>query len=160
MKQFRFAYISNKFTYILAYRAKLHAGRFWTMMKWSHDMSWYFLKSTHNRHSIAHKRISSKSQHYSWCLFCLAICNTFSYWGPSSLSRRTSYRKISWNIESTRFGFELFQSFWNLTSTSAEAETSSAAELDVKYQSDTTSRGRDSTTFSGKTSYRLVNSGP
>ena len=41
--------------------------------------------------------------------------------GLYSLSRRTSYRRISWSLEATRFGFILFQSLWNLTSTSAAA---------------------------------------
>ena len=35
--------------------------------------------------------------------------------GLYSLSGRTSYRKISWSLEATRFGFRLFQSLWNLT---------------------------------------------
>ena len=41
--------------------------------------------------------------------------------GIYSLSGKTSYRKISCNIEATRFGFRLFQSLWNLTGTSAAA---------------------------------------
>ena len=41
--------------------------------------------------------------------------------GLYSLSGRTSYRKISWCLEAARFGFRLFQSFWNLTGTSAAA---------------------------------------
>ena len=36
-----------------------------------------------------------------------------------SLSGNTSYRKISWSLEAARFGFKLFQSLWNLASTSA-----------------------------------------
>ena len=39
--------------------------------------------------------------------------------GLYSLSRRTSYRKISWSLVARRFRFRLFQSFWNLTGTSA-----------------------------------------
>ena len=39
--------------------------------------------------------------------------------GLYSLSGWTSYRKISWSLEATRFGFRLFQSLWNLTGTSA-----------------------------------------
>ena len=30
--------------------------------------------------------------------------------GLSSLSGKTSYRKISWSLEAARFGFKLFQS--------------------------------------------------
>ena len=39
--------------------------------------------------------------------------------GLYSLSGRTSYRKISWSLEATRFGFRLFQSLWILTGSSA-----------------------------------------
>ena len=39
--------------------------------------------------------------------------------GLYSLSGITSYRKISWSLEAARFGFKHFQSFWNLTGTSA-----------------------------------------
>ena len=42
-------------------------------------------------------------------------------WSSDSLSGRTSYRNISWSLEATRFVFRLFQSLWNLTSTSAIA---------------------------------------
>ena len=38
-----------------------------------------------------------------------------SYLGLYSLSRKTSYRKISWSLEVARFGFRLFQLLWNLT---------------------------------------------
>ena len=38
--------------------------------------------------------------------------------GLNSLSRRTSYRKISWSLQGTRFEFKLIESFWNLTSPS------------------------------------------
>ena len=41
--------------------------------------------------------------------------------GLDSLSGKTSYRKTSWSLEATGFGFRLFQSLWNLTSTSAAA---------------------------------------
>ena len=55
--------------------------------------------------------------------------------GLYSLSGKTSYRKISWSLEAARFGFKLFQSLWNLAGTSAAA---AAAEVPVKFQSDTT----------------------
>ena len=42
----------------------------------------------------------------------------FTWW---LLRGQTSYRKISWSIEATRFGFRLFQPLWNLTGTSAAA---------------------------------------
>ena len=39
--------------------------------------------------------------------------------GLYSLSRKTSYRKISWSFEAARFGFRRFQLLWNLTGTSS-----------------------------------------
>ena len=48
-------------------------------------------------------------------------CSTRFHMGFCSLSGRTSYRKISWCLEAARFGYRLFQSFWNLTGTSAAA---------------------------------------
>ena len=45
----------------------------------------------------------------------------YIYLGLYSLSSETSYRKISWILETARFGFRLFQSLWNLTSTLAAA---------------------------------------
>ena len=41
-----------------------------------------------------------------------------------SLSVRTSYRKISRNLEAPRFGLNNFQSLWNLTGTSAASLSS------------------------------------
>ena len=41
----------------------------------------------------------------------------FSVWHVA----RTSCRKISWSLEAARFGFVIFPSLWNLTSTSAAA---------------------------------------
>ena len=41
--------------------------------------------------------------------------------GLYSLSGKMSYRKISWSLEAARFGFKLFQSFWNSAGTSAAA---------------------------------------
>ena len=38
--------------------------------------------------------------------------------GSYSLSRRVSYRKISWIFEAAKFSFRLYQSSWNLTRTS------------------------------------------
>ena len=54
-----------------------------------------------------------------WVSNEVSHCGKFSSQGLYSLSGRTSYRKISWSIEATRFGFRLFQSLRNLTGTSA-----------------------------------------
>ena len=83
--------------------------------------------------------------------------------GFYSLSRKTSYRKISWSLEVARFGFRLFQLLWNLTGTSESAATlprclsNFSAKRWLKHS---ISRLRDFTRFGGKTSYRLVNRGP
>ena len=66
-----------------------------------------------------------------------------------------SYGKISWSLEAARFGFK--------PSDRSEFDThlgSSAAEMPVKFQSDTISWLRDFTRFGGKTSYSLVNRCP
>ena len=75
--------------------------------------------------------------------------------GLYSLSGKTSYRKISWSLEAARWGFKLFQLLWNLAG-------SAAAEVPVKFQSDTTIATSNlvASRFGGKTSYRLVNRGP
>ena len=50
--------------------------------------------------------------------------------GPVYISEKTSYRKISWSLEATRFVFRIVLSLWNLTGISAA--------LLPKLQSDTT----------------------
>ena len=61
--------------------------------------------------------------HWIWFLyqFKFVWCKkaTDQILGRYSLTSKTSYRKISWNIEAVNFGFRLFQSLWNLTGTSA-----------------------------------------
>ena len=39
--------------------------------------------------------------------------------GPVSISDKTSYHKISWNLEAARFVLRIVRSLWNLTGTSA-----------------------------------------
>ena len=81
--------------------------------------------------------------------------------GLYSLSRETSYHKISWSLEVARFGFKLFQSLWNLAGTSAallpRCLSNFRAIRPLQYP---ISRLRDFARFGGKTSYRLVNRGP
>ena len=54
----------------------------------------------------------------------LDYTNHITNQGLSSLSGRTSYRKVSWSLEAARFVFRLFQSIWNSTGTSAAAPSS------------------------------------
>ena len=88
-------------------------------------------------------------------------CHSHLFLAIYSLSRWTSYHKISSNLAITRFGFRLFQSL-----TFHRQLCSSIAEMPVKFQSQydhyiiqfhgfETSRR-----FGGKASYRLVNRGP
>ena len=42
-----------------------------------------------------------------------------AFLGPVAISEKTSYRKISWSLEATRFVFRIVRSLWNLTGTSA-----------------------------------------
>ena len=81
--------------------------------------------------------------------------------GLYSLSGKTSYRKISWSLEATRFGFKLFQSLWNLAGTSAALLPRCLSNFRaIRPLQHPISRLRDFTRFGGKTSYRLVNRGP
>ena len=90
---------------------------------------------------------------------------TVSMWplsqGLYSLSGKTSYRKISWNLEAARFGFKLFQLLLNWTGTSAallpRCQSNFRAIRPLQHP---IPRLRDFTRFGGKTSYRLVNRGP
>ena len=78
-----------------------------------------------------------------------------------SLSRRTSYRKISRNLEAVTFGFKLFQSLWNLTDISAALLPRCLSNFRaIRSMQLPISRLRDSVRFGGKTSNRLVNRGP
>ena len=81
--------------------------------------------------------------------------------GLYSLSRKTSYRKISWSLEAARFRFKLFQSLWNLAGTSAALLPRCLSNFRaIRPLQHPISRLRDFTRFGGKTSYRLVNRGP
>ena len=81
--------------------------------------------------------------------------------GIYSLSGRTSYRKISWSLEAVRFGFRLFQSLWNLPGTTVAALqrclSNCRAKRSLKHP---ISRLQEFRGSCGKTSVRLVNSGP
>ena len=81
--------------------------------------------------------------------------------GLYSLSGKTSYRKISWNLEAARFGSKLFQSLWNLAGTSAALLPRCLSNIRaIRPLQHTISGLRDFARFGGKTSYRLVNRGP
>ena len=81
--------------------------------------------------------------------------------GLYSLSGKTSYRKISWSLEAARFGFNLFQSLWNLAGTSAALLPRYLSNFRaLRLLQHPISRLRDFTRFGGKTSYRLVKRGP
>ena len=92
---------------------------------------------------------------------CLSVPRHFTNLGLYSLSRKTSYRKISWSLEAARFGFKLFQSLWNLAGTSASLLPRCLSNFRaIRPLQHPISRLRDFTRFGGKTSYRLVNRGP
>ena len=68
-----------------------------------------------------------RNMHMTLIHFACLCCDQGLY----SLSGKTSYHKISSrSLEATRFGFDFFQSLWNLLGTSTAA-------LPVKFQSDT-----------------------
>ena len=77
-----------------------------------------------------------------------------------SLSGRTSYRKISWSLEAARLGFRLFQSFWNLTNTSAAALPRSLSNFRaIRSLYHPIAQHRGFARFGDKTSVCLVNCG-
>ena len=77
------------------------------------------------------------------------------YQGLYSLRARTSYRNGSWSL-----GLRLFQSLWKLTGISAAALSRCLSNFRARQMEHPLSRSRDSTRFGGKTSYRLMHSGP
>ena len=79
----------------------IHAGRITTC---KHICIYIVGVSDSERTAVAHRY--------------LPVVARVKHKGPCSLSGKTSYRKISWSFEATRFGFRLFQSLWNLTGTS------------------------------------------
>ena len=89
---------------------KTSLSRYWCR----HDTDTLFLTCGHCFYSVSCWTSSRV------VLICNAISLTRHHsQGLYSLSGRTSYHKISWSLEATRFGCRLFQSLWNLTGTSA-----------------------------------------
>ena len=81
--------------------------------------------------------------------------------GISSISGRTSYRKISWSIEAARYGFRRFQSLWNLIGISAAALPRCLSTFKaIQSQWQPISRLWDFMRSCGKASVRLLNRGP
>ena len=78
-----------------------------------------------------------------------------------SLSRRTSYPKISRSREAARFEFELSQSLWHMTGTSPAARPRCLANRRaIRSLPHPISRLRDFQRFGSNTSNGLVNKGP
>ena len=91
------------------------------------------------------------------------MANMFAPWtlGLYSLSGKTSYRQISWSLETARLGVIMIVSLWNLTGISAALLPRCLLNFRAIGKVKTRiSRLRDFTRSCGKTSYRLVNRGP
>ena len=76
---------------------------------YSNDNTQLIAKICSNSHAL--------SWHYQTLYEYLTPCRNFHrvcIQGLYSPSNKTSYRKISWNLEAARFGFRLFQSLWHL----------------------------------------------
>ena len=81
--------------------------------------------------------------------------------GLYSLSGKTSYLKISWSLEASRFGFKLFKSLWNLAGTSVALLPRCLSYFRaIRPLQHPISRLRDFRRFGSKTSCRLVYRGP
>ena len=87
----------------------------------------------------------------------ICLCSHSSL-GLNSLSGKTSYCKISRNLDAARFGFRLFRSLRNLTGTPAAALPRCLSNLKaIRPSKHPISRFRDFKRFDGKTSYHWVN---
>ena len=122
-----------------------HKSKFGQQPRWL--LRWWF-----NR--LVTETITTRARvHPGWYTACCL--------GLYSLSGKTSYRKISWCLEVARFGFNIFQSLWNLAGTSAALLPRCLSNFRaIRPLQHPISRLRDFTRFGVKTSYRLVNRGP
>ena len=81
--------------------------------------------------------------------------------GPVSISEKTSFRKISWSLESARFVFRIVRSLWNLTGTSAAVLPMCLSNFKAIRQFKVPiSWLRDFTRSYEKTSFRILRRGP
>ena len=104
---------------------------------------------------VLNNPIITLCQKVSW-LFVALWCQ-----GLYSLSGKTSYRQISWSLESARLGVIMIESLCNLTSISAALLPRCLSNFRAIGKVQTRiSRLRDLARSCGKTSYRLVNRGP
>ena len=90
---------------------------------------------------------------------------TWGFWrqkhGPVLISEKTSYRRISWSLEATRFVFRIVPSFWNLTGTSAALLPMCLSNFKAIRQFKVPiSWLRDFTRSYEKTSFRILRRGP
>ena len=81
--------------------------------------------------------------------------------GPVSISKKTSYRKISWSLEAARFVFRIVWSLWNLTGTSAALLPMCLSNFkSIRQFKVPISWLRDFTRSYDKTSFRILRRGP
>ena len=87
--------------------------------------------------------------------------NLLIHQGPVSISEKTSYRKISWSLEATRFVFRVVRSLWNLTGTSAALLPMCLSNFKaIRLFKVPISWLRDFTRSYDKTSFRILRRGP
>ena len=83
------------------------------------------------------------------------------YQDPVSISEKTSYHKISWSLEATRFVFRIVRSLWNLTGTSAALLPMCLSNFKAIQQFKVPILWlRDFTRSYDKTSFRILRRGP
>ena len=81
--------------------------------------------------------------------------------GPVSISEKTSFRKISWSLETARFVFRIIRSLWNLTGTSAALLPMCLSNFKAIWQFKVPfSWLRDFARFYEKTYFRILRRGP
>ena len=119
------------------------------------DVNMYLGKLSRNQFSATQLRIAHQKKAYMKSTGARSSNKLLiEHQGLYSQSGKTSYRKISWSLESTGFWFILFQSLWNLTGLSAETPRClSDFRAIILTLNLVASRLHE-------TSYRSVNSGP
>ena len=112
-----------------------------------------FVKALYYWSSIRHNETTQYVRYLN------IVCNG-DYSMTYSLNGRMSFHKISRSLDAARFGFELFQSPWQLTDISAATLSRCLSNLRlIRLLQHPFSRLRDFTKFAGKTICHLVHRG-
>ena len=110
--------------YLKKVQWNVHKVLLWLVLLWHYQLS-SFMWSIYpypsgSLHWVWDSNVTTKhSKVQTVCIFLGMYCILHVFQGLYSLSRKTSYRQISWSLKVARFFVIMIVSFWNLTSTSA-----------------------------------------